>query len=417
MKKRTSTNLRNECFVLAAAGLLLSAAVGCRKKNVQAPTAMPDPLVTVVKATVQDVPQYLDEIGKNAAFESVAVTPQVGGPITERHFEDGATLKRGQLLFVIDPRPYQAQVDSAQASLAQAKAALDYDRIQFARYAEVIDTRAVSKSDYDTKKNAVDVDQAKVDAAEASLTTAKLNLEYCYIRSPIDGRAGARLVDVGNVVQPNSTPLLSIQRIDPIYASFTVTESDLPQVQQGLARGTLKAEVRLPSDADDAARVGRVEFLDNSVQSGSGTVCLRATVANADHHFWPGQLVNVRLVLTTEKAAVLIPSQAAQISQQGPFVLVVKSDDTAEFRPVKLGQRQRDQVVVMAGILPNERVVLTGHMLVRPGAKVRIEGASPALSALNTNNKINGVPGERYVKHRFYSVAGEVGLLGAAGLC
>ena len=396
MKKRTSTNLRNECFVLAAAGLLLSAAVGCRKKNVQAaPPAMPDPLVTVVKATVQDVPQYLDEIGKNAAFESVTVTPQVGGPITERHFEDGATLKKGQLLFVIDPRPYQAQVDSAQASLAQAKAALDYDRIQFTRYAEVIDTRAVSKSDYDTKKDAVDVDQAKVDAAEASLTTAKLNLEYCYIRSPIEGRAGARLVDVGNVVQANSTPLLSIQRIDPIYASFTVTESDLPQVQQGLARGTLKAAVRLPSDPDNVARGGRVEFLDNSVQSGSGTVCLRATVANADHHFWPGQLVKVRLVLATEKAAVLIPGQAAQISQQGPFVLVVKSDDTAEFRPVKLGQRQRDQVVVMAGILPNERVVLTGHMLVRPGAKVRIEGGSPALSALNTNNKINGVAGER----------------------
>jgi multidrug efflux system membrane fusion protein len=295
-------------------------------------------------------------------------------------------------LFVIDPRPYQAAVDSAQASVAQAKAALDYDRIQFTRYADVIETRAVSKSDYDTKKNAVDVDQAKADAAEASLTTAKLNLEYCYIHSPIEGRAGARLVDVGNVVQANSTPLLSIQRIDPIYANFTVTERDLPQVQKGMSNGTLKAAVRLPSDTDDAARSGRVEFLDNSVQSGSGTVTLRATVANADHHFWPGQLVNVRLVLATDKAAVLVPSQATQISQQGPFVLVVKSDDTAEFRPVKLGQAQGDQVVVTAGISPNERVVLTGQMLVRPGMKVRIDGAGGALgpSALNTNNKMKG---------------------------
>ena len=391
MSIRTNSILRNEYLALAATGLILLTTAGCSKEKVQAaPPAMPPPLVTIAKATAQDVPQYLDEIGKNAAFESVTVTPQVGGPITERHFEDGATLKKGQLLFVIDPRPYQAQVDSAQASLAQAKAALDYDRIQFTRYAEVLDTRAVSKSDYDTKKNAVDVDQAKADAAEASLTTAKLNLEYCYIHSPIEGRAGARLVDVGNVAQANSTPLLSIQRIDPIYASFTVTERDLPQVQRGLAKGTLKAAVRLPSDPENAARGGRVEFLDNSVQSGSGTVALRATVANADHHFWPGQLVNVRLVLATNKAAVLIPSQAAQISQQGPFVQVVKSDDTAEFRPVKLGQRQGDQVEVMAGILPNERVVLTGHMLVRPGIKVRVDSGSPGPLALNAKNKMKG---------------------------
>jgi len=392
MKRRTDTTLHNRCLALAAAGLLLSAAAGCSKGNVQAATpASPPPLVTVVKAIAQDVPQYLDEIGKNAAFESVTVTPQAAGRIVERHFKDGDPLRKGQLLFVIDPRPYQAAVDSAQASVAQAKAALDYDRIQFTRYAEVIETRAVSKADYDTKKNAVDVDQAKADAAEeASLTTAKLNLEYCYIHSPIEGRAGARLVDVGNVVQANSTALLSIQRIDPIYANFTITERDLPQVQQGLAKGMLKAAVRLPSDAENATRDGRVEFLDNSVQSGSGTVTLRATVANADHHFWPGQLVNVRLVLGNEKAAVLVPSQATQISQQGPFVLVVKSDDTAEFRPVKLGQPQGDQVVVTAGISADERVVLTGQMLVRPGFKVRVDSGAPGPSALNANNKMKG---------------------------
>jgi membrane fusion protein, multidrug efflux system len=391
MKKRTNTNRRNECLALAAAGLLLTLSVGCSNGNVHAaPPAIPPPLVTAVKATAQDVPQYLDEIGKNAAFESVTVTPQVAGRIVERHFKDGDPLRKGQLLFVIDPRPYQAAVDSAQASVAQAKAALDYDRIQFTRYADVIETRAVSKSDYDTKKNAVDVDQAKADAAEASLTTAKLNLEYCYIHSPIEGRAGARLVDVGNVVQANSTPLLSIQRINPIYASFTVTERDLPQVQKGMSNGTLKAAVRLPSDAENAARGGRVEFLDNSVQNGSGTVTLRATVPNSDHHFWPGQLVNVRLVLATDKAAVLIPSQATQISQQGPFVLVVKPDDTAEFRPVKLGQPQGDQVVVTAGISPDERVVLTGQMLVRPGIKVRVDSGAPGPSALNANSKMKG---------------------------
>jgi len=150
---------------------------------------MPAPLVTVVKATAQDVPKYLDEIGRNAAFESVTVTPQVGGRIVKRHFQDGENLKKGQLLFVIDPRPYKAQLDAAQASLTQAKAALDLARIQFARDEEVIGERAISKQDYDTKKNAVDVDQALVEAAQAAVETANLNFEYCYIHSPIDGPA------------------------------------------------------------------------------------------------------------------------------------------------------------------------------------------------------------------------------------
>src|SRR6516165_8079517 len=237
---------------LVALALTLTTAA-CNRGKVQAAPAMPPPLVSVVTATAQDVPKYLDEIGRNAAFESVTVTPQVGGRITERHFQDGENLRKGQLLFAIDPRPYQAQVDSAQAALAQAKAALELAKIQFARDQQVIATRAISRQDFDTKKNAVDVDQAQVEAAEASLETAKLNLEYCYIHSPIDGRAGSRLVDVGNVVQANTTSLLSIQRLDPIYANFTITESDLPEVQKQMSSGTLKAAVRLPSDPESAA--------------------------------------------------------------------------------------------------------------------------------------------------------------------
>jgi multidrug efflux system membrane fusion protein len=374
----------SQFFALSAAALVLSTTVACSRSKVQAAPAMPAPLVTVAKATAQDVPRYLDEIGRNAAFESVTVTPQVGGRIVERHFQDGENLKRGQLLFVVDPRPYKAQVDAAQATLAQAKAALDLAKIQFARDQEVIGERAISKQDYDTKKNAVDVDQAQVEAAAAALETANLNLEYCYIHSPIDGRAGARLVDVGNVVTANATSLLSIQRLDPIYAIFTITEGDLPAVQKQMSSGMLKATVRLPSDLENIARTGRVEFLDNAVQNGSGTVNLRATMSNPDRHFWPGQFVNVKLILSTEKGAVLIPNQATQISQRGPFVYVVKSDDTAELRPVKLGQRQGDQVVVTDGLAPNERVVLAGQMLVRPGGKVRVENSQPATS--NANN-------------------------------
>jgi len=373
---------------LAVAAVALLTAVACSKGNVQAAgPAMPPPLVSVVPASVQDVPRYLDEIGKNAAFESVTVTPQVGGRIVERHFQDGENLRRGQLLFVIDPRPYKAQVDSAQAALAQSKAALDLAKIQFTRDQEVIAERAISKQDYDTKKNTVDVDQAQVDAAEAALETAKLNLEYCYIHSPIDGRAGARLVDVGNVVQPNATSLLSIQHLDPIYANFTITEADLPAVQKQMSKGSLKATVRLPSDTESAARNGRVEFLDNAVQSGSGTVNLRVTLNNSDRHFWPGQFVDVKLVLSTEKGAVLIPNEATQISQRGPFVYIVKSDETAELRPVKLGQRQGDQVVVAEGVAPNERVVLAGQMLIRPGGKVRVDSGAAATPSSDASGK------------------------------
>jgi membrane fusion protein, multidrug efflux system len=366
--------------------LLVVTLAACSKNNVQAagPAGPPPPLVTVEQASAQNVPRYLDEIGKNGAYESVNVTPQVGGRIMERHFQDGENLRKGQLLFVVDPRPFKAQLDSAQAALAQAKAALELAKIQFSRDQEIIGTRAISKQDYDTKKNTVDVDQAQVEAAEAALETAKLNLDYCYIHSPIDGRAGARLVDVGNVVQANTGSLLSIQRLDPIYANFTITERDLPDVQKQMARGGLMARIRLPSDQDSAARVGRIEFLDNTVQNGSGTVNLRATIRNQDHHFWPGQFVDVKLVLATEKGAVLIPSQATQISQQGPFVYVVKADDSAELRPVKLGQRQGDNVVVTEGVAANERVVLAGQLLVRPGGKVRVASGSPITSSKGT---------------------------------
>jgi multidrug efflux system membrane fusion protein len=355
--------------------------IGCNRANPQAtgPQLPPPPLVSVARAQAQDVPVYLDEIGKSFAFESVTVTPQVGGRITQREFQDGADLAKGQLLFVIDARPYQAQLDSAKGALAQAKAALELAKVEFARSSELFGSKVTSKQDYDTKKSTVDVDQAQVESAEAALETARLNLEYCYIHSPIQGRAGARLVDVGNVVQANTTGLLLIQRLDPIYADFTITERDLPNVQKEMARGTLKTLVRLPSDPEDRARGGKLTFLDNTVQNGTGTVFLRATISNSDHHFWPGQFVNVRLVLATHKGAVLIPSQAMQLSQKGPFVYVVKPDNTADLRLVTLGQRQGESMVITQGVAAGENVMVAGQMTVVPNSKVRVDtGGTPA---------------------------------------
>jgi multidrug efflux system membrane fusion protein len=363
--------------VFAAACLLALVLAGCEKKA-PAEFERPPAPVTVAAAVTQDVPVYLDAIGKFTAREMVSIQPQVSGRITRIHFADGADVKTGQILFTIDPRPYQAQVNAAEANVGQAKAALELARINFDRVASVTDPRAVSRQDYDAKKNAVAVAEAQVKQHQAALESARLNLDYCTIRSPIDGRAGQRLVDLGNVVSANSGSLLVIQRLDPIYADFTITEKDLTAVQRNMARGTLKVEARLP-DEPDKPRGGALTFLDNSVQDGTGTVKLRATINNNDRRFWPGRFVNVRLILGTRQAAVLVPADAPQMSAKGTFVYVVKEDSTAEPRPVTVGQRQGDLVVVDKGIQPGERVVVAGQLGVTPGGKVAI--AQPGAAA------------------------------------
>jgi len=359
-------------YVACVAGLL---ATSCAKKD-PPPPVRPPSVVTVATAISQDVPYYLDEVGHTVAREVVSVQPEVSGKITEIHFADGADLKKGDPLFTIDPRPFEAQLNAAQANLAQSKAALDFARIQFARVQDLIESRAIARQDYDTRKNAVDVGEAQVKQNEAAVDSARLNLDYTSIRSPIDGRAGHRLVDGGNVVTANTTTLLTIERLDPIYADFTATESDLAEVQRESAKHGLKAEVRPPDQTKP--EIGQLTFLDNSVQSSSGTVMLRATVPNPARHLWPGQFVNVRLVLATLPKAVLVPAAAAQDSAKGPFVFVVKEDSTAEMRRVKLGQRQGDLVVVEQGVQPGERVIMNGQMAVMPGAKVNVVSGTAA---------------------------------------
>jgi multidrug efflux system membrane fusion protein len=363
----------NKAFHLASILCLLLTA--CAKKD-PPPFERPPSPVTVAAAVSEDVPMYLDEVGHTVAREVVSVQPQVSGKITEIHFADGADLKKGDPLFTIDPRPFQAQLDSAQANLVQSKAALDFARIEFDRVKDLVESRAIARQDYDTRKNAVDVGEAQVKQNEAAVESARLNLEYTTIVSPIDGRAGHRLVDNGNVVTANTTTLLTIERMDPIYADFTVTETDFPEVQRNEAKHSLRVEVRLPDQPKP--EIGQLTFLDNSVQGSSGTVMLRATVPNPARRLWPGQFVNVRLVLATLPKAVLIPAAAPQDSAKGSFVYVVKQDSTAELRPVKLGQRQGEMVVVEQGLQPGENVILNGQLGVMPGGKVRVVTATPA---------------------------------------
>lgn len=335
--------------------------------------------VTAAPAVARDVPVYIDAVGKTVAQEVVSIHPQVSGRIIEIHFTDGADLKKGQVLFTVDPRPYLAEMHSADATLAQRKAELDLAKLELQRSESLVKKEFISQQDFDAKKNAVDVASAQVDASQAALEAARLNVEYCSIRSPIDGRAGHRLVDPGNVIKPeDNSVLLVIQRLNPIYADFTVTENDLSAVQQNMAIGALKAQVRLPDDAE--GRDGDLSFVDNSVQEGTGTVKLRATIPNTDQHFWPGRFVNVRLVLSTVRSAVLVPATATQMSANGPFVYVVKGDQTAELRPVSVGQRQGDLIVITRGVKAGENIVINGQLGVTPGGKLRVETPGTASS-------------------------------------
>jgi multidrug efflux system membrane fusion protein len=351
---------------------------GCTK-GAAPPFERPPAPVSVVAAVTRDVPIYLDSIGKVVPRELVSIQSQVAGRITEILFKDGAELKAGDALFTIDPRPYQAQLHQAEANLAQARAALDLGKTEFGRAEELIQAKVLSKDDYDTRKNAVEVAEAQSKQNEAAVETARLNLEYCSIRSPINGRAGQRLVDLGNVVAPNSGPLLTIERLDPIYADFTVAENDLTVVQKNMAQGVLKAEVSLPDDTEKP-RTGDLTFLDSAVQDTTGTVKLRATIPNGDRHFWPGRFVKIRLILSRRAGAVLVPATAPQMSAKGPFVYVVKDDSTAELRLVTPGQRQGALVVIDQGLKGGERVVVAGQVGITPGGKVHIEEPSTATS-------------------------------------
>lgn len=369
--------MRSVNFAGGACCLCISVVLlwGCQRKAPASFERPPAPVESAAAIT-RDVPLYLDAVGKIAAREVVTIQPQVSGRITQIHFNDGAEVKAGQRLFTIDPRPFQAQLQAAEANLAQAKATLEMANINFSRLETISDARAVSRQDYDVKKNAVQVADAQVRQQQAALESARINLDYTTIAAPINGRVGQRMVDLGNVVSANSSTLLVIQRMDPIYADFTVTEKDLGTVQRHLARGGLSVEVRLPDDSAEP-RVGKLTFLDSAVQAGTGTVKLRAMLDNRDRRFWPGRFANIRLILGTQSQAILIPAEAPQLAAKGPFVYVVKNDTTAELRPVSLGQRQGDLIVINSGLNAGEKVVVKGQLGVTPGGKVNLNASKP----------------------------------------
>src|SRR6266853_1878743 len=326
-----------------------------RATEVKAAQPTPRP-ASVAKVITRDVPLYLDEIGTCAAYETVQVQAQVSGVIIGRHFQDGSDVKKGDLLFTIDPRPFQAVLD-------QAKAQAALDQVTLKRQEGLRARNVIAQQDYDTAL-------ANAQKSKAATEAAQVNLDYCFIKSPINGRIGLRNVDVGNLVGPSGSPLVTIQGLDPIYTDFTVAENDLPIVRKYLGGSNVKVETYL-ADGSITPRTGDLYFIDNAVQPGSGTVKARGVTPNPDHALWPSEFVRVRLILDTIKDARLVPTQAVQISQSGPFIFVMKPDNTVDLRPVKPGQRQDgDLMVVESGIQPDETVVVTGQLALAPGSKV-----------------------------------------------
>jgi multidrug efflux system membrane fusion protein len=353
--------------------------VYAKRRNAATVTQPPARPVAVAKVTTKDVPLYLDEIGTCAAYETVQIQSQVSGQIIARNFQDGADVKKGDPLFTIDPRPYQAALDQAQGQLGQAKSQLILDQITLKRQQDLRARGVNAPQDLDLAQGTVNNDEAKVKSAEGAVAAAQVNLDYCNIRSPIDGRAGLRNVDVGNVVAGGNggAVLLTIQQLDPIYTDFTVAETDLPEVRPYLNGPTLKVTTDTPNDANPPA-IGDLYFIDNAVQPGAGTVKARAVTPNHDRKFWPEEFVRVRLILDTIKDAKLVPSQAVQISQNGPYVFVIKADNTVDMRPVKPGQRQDgDTIVIENGVQANETIVVSGQIALAPGVKVAPEPYKP----------------------------------------
>jgi multidrug efflux system membrane fusion protein len=334
-----------------------------RAIEVKAAQPAPRP-ASVAKVITKDVPLYLDEIGTCAAYETVQVPAQVSGVIIGRHFQDGSDVKKGDLLFTIDPRPYKAALD-------QAKAQAELDQVTLKRQEDLRKRNVIAQQDYDTAL-------ANAQKSQAATEAAQVNYDYCFIKSPINGRIGLRNVDVGNLVGPSTGALVTIQGLDPIYTDFTVAENDLPLVRKYLGGSNVKVETYL-ADGSITPRVGDLYFIDHAVQPGSGTVKARGVTPNPDRALWPSEFVLVRFILDTLKDATLVPSQAVQISQAGPFVFVVKPDNTVELRPVTPGQRQQgDLMVIESGVEPEETVVVTGQLTLSPGAKIAPQPYAPS---------------------------------------
>ena len=329
--------------------------------------------VMVVTAMQKAVPLQLRAVGNVEAYSIVSVKSQVTGVLNQAHFKEGQDVKKGQLLFTIDPRPFEAALKQAEANLARDTAQVRNLREQVRRYAELVEKQYVSREQYDQIKANADAAESVVDADKAAVETAKVQLSYCYIYSPVNGRVGGLLVNEGNLVRVNdASPLVIINQINPINVSFGVPEQHLADLKRHMAGGKLHVAATFQSD-ENRPEQGILAFVDNAVDRSTGTIKLKAEFANGERRLWPGQFVNVALTLTTQSDAVVVPSEAIQVGPEGQQVFVVKEDKRVEMRLVTVGRTQEGLAIIAKGLEPGEVVVREGQFLLGPDSRVEIK--------------------------------------------
>lgn len=328
--------------------------------------------VVVAQVGRKTMPVQARAIGNVEAYSTVSVRAQVTGAVMQVHFKEGQDVKKGDLLFTIDPRPLEAALKQAKANLARDTAQLENAREQVRRYGELVKKQYISREQYDQVRTNAGALEAVVQADKAVVENAKVQLGYCYIYSPVTGRTGSLLVNEGNLVRVNdATPLLVINQVSPIYVNFTLPEQNLPEIKRRMAGGKLQVEA-LPQN-EDFDEEGVLSFIDNAVDRTTGTIRLKATFANNSRRLWPGQFVNVLVTFTTQPDAIVVPSQAVQTGQEGQHVFVVKPDLTVELRKVVVSRTVNSEAVIEKGLRPGETVVTDGQFLLGPGSKVQLK--------------------------------------------
>jgi len=334
------------------------------------PEAIPVLAAAVVR---KDVPIEIQEIGAVQAYATVAIRAQVGGVLQKVHFREGQDVRAGDLLFSLDARPYAAALESAEAALARDSVQLETATHDVERYTSLVQKEYVNQEEFDRiRTNAASL-EAAVRGDKAAIETARVELEHCTIRAPINGRTGQLMVNGGNLVKAEGDdPLVVLNQIEPIYAAFSLPERYLPDIKVHQSAGDLGVRAAVV-DALTPPLVGALSFVDNAVDRSTGTVRLKATFPNHDRVLWPGQFVNVTLELAVRPGALVVPTQAIQTGQQGTYVFVVRSDQTVESRQVTAGTAVGRETIIEKGLEADETVVVDGQLRLIPGAKVAIQ--------------------------------------------
>jgi multidrug efflux system membrane fusion protein len=343
-----------------------------------APEAVP---VTAAQAQQQNVPDYIRSIGMVQSIDAVSIVPRVNGQIMQIFFKAGDEVKKDQPLFEIDPRPYQAALNQAQAQLAHDQAVLKEDQVDLDRYQSLVKTKAIPEQQEQDQAYVVEQAKGTVQLDEANVEAAKLNLEYCHIVSPIDGRVGVLMVDLGNYVPTGSTTaLVSITQIKPIYVTFTIAQTVLSEVRENQGKGALNVLAR--SQTGQSLGSGKLTVINNQVATATGTVTLQATFPNQDEALWPGAFVVALLELFVRENAITVPSEAVMEGPNGEFVYVIKPDNAAQHVDVHVAARQNNIVVIDKGLSAGATIVTDGQYRLADNVKVRIESSpGPAETA------------------------------------